>query len=251
MCITYQVSLEFRIHIMQQNLMDTNIKGTLNVLNACKNNTHHELLVHTSTSEVYGTAQHVPIDENHPIVGQSPYSATKIAADKLVESYNLSFDLPIITARPFNTFGPRQTTRAIIPTIITQLLSNSNELKLGDISTTRDFNFVQDTVEGILSISENKILIGKVLNIGSGLEWSIEQTAKIIMKLMNKNIEIISDQKRKRPKNSEVERLLADNSLILSQTNWKPSFDFEDGLEKTINWIKNNKNFFRDNKFLI
>ena len=194
-------------------------------------------IIHTSTSEVYGTAKYVPIDEIHPLNAQSPYSASKISADHIVQSFFNSFNLPVVTLRPFNSFGPRQSLRAIIPTIISQLLSNQKELKLGDILTTRDFNYVEDTVEGIIALSKNLNLIGRVFNIGTGKEWSIEETAKKIMELVGKEVPIIIEEKRKRPMNSEVERLLADNRSIISETGWKPMTSLEKGLTNTINWI--------------
>ena len=224
--------------------VDTNITGTLNVLQACRNSNALIRLVHTSTSEVYGTAQFVPITENHPLTGQSPYSASKIAADMLVESFHRSFGVPAVTARPFNTYGPRQTARAVIPTIVSQLISGCDELQLGEISPTRDFNFVQDTVEGFISLAECKAAEGQAINIGSGQEWSIEATAKLLMQCCGYDVPIISDEKRIRPKKSEVTRLVADPTRLQTLTTWQPQTSFSDGLLKTIDWIRANPRYF-------
>lgn len=224
--------------------IDTNITGALNVLEACRRSDSLVRVVHTSTSEVYGTAQTVPISETHPLVGQSPYSATKIAADKLVESFYLSFQLPVVTARPFNTFGPRQTARAVIPTIISQLLSGAESLTLGALTPTRDFNYVLDTVDALIALGLCPNAEGRVVNIGTGQDWSIEQTAKMLMEITNRNIPIVSDEARIRPEGSEVSRLVADNTLIKSLTDWTPKISFRDGLKCTSDWIQYNVSLF-------
>jgi len=229
--------------------VDTNIKGTLNILQAAKELNLERTIV-TSTSEVYGTAQYIPIDENHPLQPQSPYSATKIAADQLALSFYNSFELPVAIVRPFNTYGPRQSARAVIPTIITQLANNINDIKLGSLTPTRDFNYVQDTVNGMIAMlnADSKIL-GEVVNIGSNFELSIGDLAINIAKLMNKEINIITDEQRLRPKNSEVERLYAANAKALSLLDWEPQYSglkgFEKGLQKTINWFSNPANLKR------
>ena len=224
--------------------VDTNITGTLNVLQACRNSNELVRLVHTSTSEVYGTAQFVPITEKHPLSGQSPYSATKIGADMLVESFHRSFGVPAVTARPFNTYGPRQTARAVIPTIASQLLSGCKELQLGAISPTRDFNYVKDTVDGFIAVAECEAAEGQVVNIGSGQEWSIEATAKLLMQCCECNVPIISDDKRIRPENSEVNRLMADPTTLQTLTTWQPKISFSDGLLQTDDWIRLNQRYF-------
>lgn len=231
--------------------VDTNITGTLNVLQACRNSDSLIRVIHTSTSEVYGTAQTVPIREDHPLVGQSPYSASKIAADKLVESFHLSFELPVVIARPFNTFGPRQTARAVIPTIASQLLSGVNELKLGALSPTRDFNYVTDTVAGFTSLALCKAAEGKVTNIGTGQEWSIEETAKLLMQITGRDVPIISDETRIRPAGSEVNRLIADASQVRSLTAWKPKVEFRTGLAKTADWVGRNLQHFQPQAFAV
>lgn len=222
--------------------VDTNIQGTLNILQAC---CHHGpgTLIHTSTSEVYGTAQYVPIDEKHPLQAQSPYSASKIAADALAYSYYCSFDLPVTIARPFNTYGPRQSARAFIPTVITQLLSGQTELQLGSLTPTRDFNYVLDTCAGFWALANATTVKGQTINIGSGMEISIEDTAKTIAKLLGKDITIMSDQDRIRPEKSEVERLCCDNTQITSLTDFTPQMSFEDGLQATIDWFSKPENF--------
>jgi NAD dependent epimerase/dehydratase len=222
----------------------TNVVGTLNVLEACRHSGTIKRLVHTSTSEVYGTAQTVPIAETHPLVGQSPYSATKIAADKLAESFHLSFGLPVVTARPFNTFGPRQTARAVIPTIASQLLAGVNELKLGALTPTRDFNYVTDTVAAFLVLAEAKALEGQVINIGSGEEHSIEETAKQLMEVTGRSVPIVGEADRLRPANSEVNRLLADSTRLKSATGWKAQVSFREGLKRTAEWVGRNAHLF-------
>lgn len=219
--------------------VDTNIKGTLNVLQAAKS-VHAERILVTSTSEVYGTAKYVPIDEKHPFQGQSPYSATKIGADRLAESFYRSFSMPITIVRPFNTYGPRQSARAVIPTIITQLLSGKEEIKLGSLDPTRDFNYVKDTVNGFIAILESQNTIGEEINIATQQEVSIGQLAKELVRQINPNANIICDTQRLRPANSEVERLLGANSKIKQLTGWAPQYNLEKGLGETIKWIKQN-----------
>jgi NAD dependent epimerase/dehydratase len=224
--------------------VDTNVVGALNVLQACRESDALIRLVHVSTSEVYGSAQQVPISESHPLVGQSPYSASKIAADKMAESYHLSFGLPVVTARPFNTFGPRQTARAVIPTIASQLVAGRSTLKLGALSPTRDFNFATDTAAGMVALALCQQAEGRVVNIGSGEEWSIAQTAEMLCEIVGRKVEIISDESRVRPEKSEVNRLLADNRLIHELTSWKTQTPFRTGLERTVEWIERNLSQF-------
>ncbi|MCX6641684.1 MAG: GDP-mannose 4,6-dehydratase [bacterium] len=231
--------------------VETNVLGALNVLEACRASKKLERLIHTSTSEVYGSAQQVPISENHPLVGQSPYSASKIAADQLAESFHRSFNLPVVIARPFNTFGPRQTARAVIPTIASQLLSKCSVLKLGARTPTRDFNYVQDTVDAMIALACCPQAEGKVVNIGSGREWSIEQTAEMLMSICDYHPNISCDEERLRPEQSEVNRLLADNRLILELTGWEPKITFEDGLRNTVEWIYRNLRHFNVNQYML
>ena len=221
--------------------IDTNVKGTLNVLQACRDHGVGRVVV-TSTSEVYGTAQYVPIDEKHPLQGQSPYSATKIGADKIAESFQLSFSLPVIIARPFNTYGPRQSARAVIPTIITQVLAGNRRIKLGSLHPTRDLNYVEDTCRGFLALAECDQAVGKTVNIGSGREISIGDLAGIIIRLMGASVEVENDDERIRPNASEVERLLCDNRLIKKLAGWVPSISLEEGLRRTIEWLSRNGN---------
>lgn len=217
----------------------TNIVGTYNILQASKQLKIENILI-TSTSETYGTAQYIPIDEKHPLVGQSPYSASKIAADQLAVSYFRSFNLPVRIVRPFNTFGPRQSARAIIPTIITQILRGYSKLQLGNIKPTRDLTFVKDTALGFIEILKAKDLYGEIINIGMNEEISIENLVKTISVILGKDIQIVVDEKRIRPQNSEVERLKCDNSKILKNTKWKPAYSLQSGLIETIKWIENN-----------
>ncbi len=219
--------------------VDTNIKGTLNVLQAARDMGNKRVLS-TSTSEVYGTAKYVPIDENHPYQGQSPYSATKIGADRLVESFYRSFELPSTIVRPFNTYGPRQSARAVIPTIITQLLSGYSEIKLGSLTPTRDFNFVKDTVNGFIKIYESDKTIGEEINIATQKEISIGDMAGELIRQINPNAKIVCDEQRMRPENSEVNRLLGCNKKIMELTDWKPQFTFEEGLAATIEFLREN-----------
>jgi NAD dependent epimerase/dehydratase len=222
----------------------TNIEGTYNVLEAARSMGVSQVLI-TSTSETYGTAQYVPIDENHPAVGQSPYSATKIAADQLALSYYLSFGVPVKIVRPFNTYGPRQSARAVIPTIITQVLHKRMEIKLGRLTPTRDLTYVKDTVNGFLAIMKSESLVGKATNIGMNNEISIEDLAGLIGRLMGGNFRIFSDSERIRPKNSEVERLRCNNAKLLHHTDWKPEFDLERGLLETIQWVTANQKVYK------
>lgn len=219
--------------------VDTNIKGTLNVLQAAKQLDLDKVLI-TSTSEVYGTAQYVPIDESHPYQGQSPYSATKIGADRLAESFYRSFGLPVAIVRPFNTYGPRQSARAVIPTIITQLLAGKEEIRLGSLTPTRDFNFVKDTAQGFIEIYRSDKTVGEEINIATQNEISIGELAEELIKQINPQAKIVCDEERLRPEKSEVNRLLGSNEKIKMLTDWEPRFTFEEGLAQTID-------FFRDN----
>ena len=219
--------------------VDTNIKGTLNVLQAAKQLDLDKVLI-TSTSEVYGTAQYVPIDESHPYQGQSPYSATKIGADRLAESFYRSFGLPVAIVRPFNTYGPRQSARAVIPTIITQLLAGKEEIKLGSLTPTRDFNFVKDTAQGFIEIYRSDKTVGEEINIATQNETSIGELAEELIRQINPQAKIVCDEERLRPEKSEVNRLLGSNEKIKMLTDWEPRFTFEEGLAQTID-------FFRDN----
>jgi len=228
-------------YISPDSYVDTNIKGTLNICQAAKENGVSRV-VHTSTSEVYGTAQYVPINEKHPLQAQSPYSATKIAADAMAMSFYNSFDLPLTIARPFNTYGPRQSARAIIPTIITQIATGKKEIKLGDTSPTRDFNFVEDTCRALTMLAESKKTIGEVINIGSNTEISINDILILIKELMSSEVTFILDDQRKRPKKSEVFRLYCDNQKIVELVGFKPKYDIRSGLKKTIDWIKKPEN---------
>lgn len=225
--------------------VDTNIKGTLNVLQAARELGVKRVL-HTSTSEVYGTACFVPITEEHPLQGQSPYSATKISADQMAYSFYSSFDLPVVIVRPFNTYGPRQSARAVIPTIITQIANGKRQIKLGAISPTRDFNYVQDTVAGFIAALHSERGLGEIVNLGSNFEISIGDTAQMISQVMNVEIEIITDEVRLRPENSEVERLWADNSKANQLFGWKPNFGgyegFKRGLIETVKWFTESDN---------
>lgn len=218
--------------------VETNIMGTMNVLQAARQ-VEVEKVVHTSTSEVYGTARYIPIDEKHPLQGQSPYSASKIGADKMVEAFNLSFGLPTVTLRPFNTFGPRQSARAIVPTIITQCLKGE-VVRLGHLNPTRDLNHVTNTVDSFLLAAGTDKAVGQTINSGFGQEISIGDLAKLIGRLMEREIKIISEKERERPPQSEVERLLADNTLAKNILGWEPQISLADGLKTTIGWIERN-----------
>jgi len=232
------IAIPFSYH-SPDTYVDTNIKGTLNILQAARDLNTSRVLI-TSTSEVYGTAKYVPIDENHPFQGQSPYSATKIGADRLAESFYRSFNIPITIVRPFNTYGPRQSARAVIPTIITQLLAGNEEIKLGSLTPTRDFNFVKDTANGFIEIAKSDRTIGEEINIATQQEISIGHLAEELIRQINPNAKIICDDQRLRPKNSEVNRLLGSNEKIKNLTSWKPQYTFEQGLSETIDFFRHN-----------
>jgi dTDP-glucose 4,6-dehydratase len=235
------ISIPYSYH-SPDTYIDTNVKGSLNIVQAAR-----ELgiskVIHTSTSEVYGTAQFVPITEEHPLQGQSPYSASKIGADQIVMSFYHSFNTPVSIVRPFNTYGPRQSARGVIPTAITQIASGARKIKLGSLHPTRDFNYVKDTVNGFIAVAESDQTIGEVVNIGSNYEISIGETVKIIAEIMKVNIEIESDSQRIRPENSEVERLWADNSKASKLTGWAPAYGgvegLKRGLQETVAWFTN------------
>ena len=231
------IAIPFSYH-SPDSYVDTNIKGTLNVLQAARDLKTKRILI-TSTSEVYGTAKYVPIDENHPYQGQSPYSATKIGADRLAESFYKSFNMPITIVRPFNTYGPRQSSRAVIPTIITQLLNGETEIKLGALTPTRDFNYVKDTVKGFIEIAKSENTIGEEINIATCSEISIEELALEIINQINPKAKIVCDEERLRPDKSEVNRLLGCNKKIKNLTNWNPEYSFKEGIKETIEWFKN------------
>lgn len=228
-------------------VVETNVMGTLNVLNATRECSVSKL-IHTSSSEVYGTAQYVPIDEQHPLQGQSPYSASKIAADKLAESFHASYNLPVGTVRPFNTYGPRQSSRAIIPTIITQVLTNEI-VHLGSLHPTRDFTYVEDTVIGFIKAAESSSIIGEVVNLGVGTEISIGSLAKRIFQLMGQEPRIVSDDMRIRPAKSEVERLLSDNAKARSLIGWEPKISLDEGLNHTIKWLRKHLTRYKINLY--
>lgn len=228
--------------------IETNVIGTYNVLQASKELSLKQVLV-TSTSETYGTAQYVPIDEKHPMVGQSPYSATKISADQLAISFFRSFNLPVKIVRPFNTFGPRQSARAIIPTVISQLLDGKTKLKLGNLTPTRDLTFVLDTVSGFLNIYKSEKLFGEVTNIGMNHEISIKDLIKLISDVMKKEVEIESEEQRIRPADSEVERLVCNNSKISQFTEWKPQYNLEKGLRATIQWLEEHMQLYKSDLY--
>ena len=230
-------------YVAPDTYVDTNIKGTVNILQAARKKNTRVLV--TSTSEVYGTAQYVPIDENHPYQGQSPYSASKIGADRLAESFYRSFDLPVTIVRPFNTYGPRQSARAVIPTIITQLLNGESQIKLGSLSPTRDFNFVKDVVNAFITILQTDACIGEEINIATNKEISIGALAKELIAQINPNAEIISEDQRLRPDKSEVERLLGSNEKIKELTDWEPEYTFSQGIAETIEWFRNEKNLLK------
>jgi len=226
---------------------EANFMGTLNVLMACRE-LGVERLVHTSSSEVYGTALRVPIDEAHPLQGQSPYSASKIGADKLVESFFCAYDLPVVTVRPFNTYGPRQSARAVIPTIITQALVN-HHVRLGNLDTLRDFTYVTDTVEGLLRAAEARDLTGRVFNLGTGQEVRIADLAQTIAQKIGHPVNLITDAERLRPEKSEVMRLLSDNSKALWELGWSPRISLDEGLDRTIAWIRDNLDLYRPGRY--
>ncbi len=237
------IAIPFSYH-SPDSYVDTNIKGTLNVLQAARQHGVDRVLI-TSTSEVYGTAQYVPIDEKHPMQGQSPYSATKIGADRLAESFFRSFKTPVIIARPFNTYGPRQSARAVIPTIITQLLSGQTELRLGNLSPTRDFNFVKDTAQGFIALAEAEAAVGQEINIATGEEHSVGDVTAFLISELNPHATIVTEEQRFRPDGSEVFRLLGDNTRITTLTSWRPAFDWKAGLRATIDWFRQPENLAR------
>lgn len=243
------IAIPFSYH-SPDSYVDTNIKGTLNVLQAAREYKTRRILV-TSTSEVYGTAKYVPIDENHPFQGQSPYSATKIGADRLAESFFRSFDLPITIVRPFNTYGPRQSARAVIPTIITQLLSGVSNIKLGALTPTRDFTYVKDTVEGFMAISGCENTIGEEVNIATQIEISMGELAAGIIKQINPAARIICDEQRLRPENSEVNRLLGSHEKITRLTGWTPRYTLKQGIQETINWMQQNMKHYKSDFYNI
>ncbi|PKM67420.1 MAG: NAD-dependent dehydratase [Firmicutes bacterium HGW-Firmicutes-2] len=230
--------------------IDTNIKGTLNILQAGRDLDTSRIFI-TSTSEVYGTAQYVPIDEKHPYQGQSPYSATKIGADRLAESFYRTFNMPITIVRPFNTYGPRQSARAVIPTIITQLLAGKEEIELGSLSPTRDFNYVKDTANGFIEIAKSDKTIGEEINIATQQEISIGELAEELIRQINPNAGIVCDEQRLRPEKSEVNRLLGSNEKIKRLTNWRPSYTFEHGLAETIEFFRNNMERYKTDLYNI
>lgn len=237
------IAIPFSYH-SPDSYVDTNIKGTLNVLQAAREFQTEKVMI-TSTSEVYGTAQYVPIDEKHPFQGQSPYSATKIGADRLAESFYRSFQLPVAIVRPFNTYGPRQSARAVIPTIITQLLAGKTEIKLGTLTPTRDFNYVKDTAEGFIAIAESDRTVGEEINIASQKEISIGDLANEIIQQINPKAELICDEQRIRPEKSEVNRLLGSNEKIKQLTGWRSKYTLAQGLEETIEWISRNMSCYK------
>ena len=243
------IAIPFSYH-SPDSYVDTNIKGTLNVLIAVRELGTERVMV-TSTSEVYGTAQYVPIDEKHPFQGQSPYSATKIGADRLAESFYRSFDLPVTIVRPFNTYGPRQSGRAVIPTIISQLLAGQQEIHLGKLSPTRDFNFVKDTAHGFMAIANCPAAIGQELNIATGEEHSIGDLANELIAQINPNAKIVCEEERLRPEKSEVNRLLGDSTKMRALTGWKPEYTFEQGLAETVAWIRDNLNTYKVGQYIL
>jgi len=243
------IAIPFSYH-SPDSYVDTNIKGTLNVLSAARDLKTPRLLV-TSTSEVYGTAKYVPIDEKHPFSGQSPYSATKIGADRLAESFYRSFGLPLTIVRPFNTYGPRQSARAVIPTIVTQLLAGRELIELGALSPTRDFTYVTDSVNGFIALSTCEEAVGEEVNIASGTEISIGSLAEVLIRLINPNAKIRSDEKRLRPEKSEVERLLGSNDKIRQLCGWEPEHDLASGLAKTVAWIEENLGAYKTDVYNI
>ena len=224
----------------------TNIEGTYNILEAAKQYSELERIVHISTSEVYGTAKYVPIDENHPYNPQSPYAATKVASDMLALSYYRSFDLPVTIVRPFNTFGPRQSLRAVIPTIITQFLSGKNEIKIGNLDTKRDFLFVKDTARGIVEVGLHPKSIGEIFNIGTGRSYSISEIIETVKEITGKDKRVVQEETRFRPEKSEVEILECDFGKAKSRTGWRPQYTFREGLEKTISWYEKNLQKFKN-----
>ena len=230
--------------------VDTNVKGTLNILQAARALETGKVLI-TSTSEVYGSADYVPIDESHPFKAQSPYSATKIGGDRLAEAFYRSFSLPVAIVRPFNTYGPRQSARAVIPTIISQLLAGKEDIHLGSLTPTRDFNYVKDTVSGFIEIESSEHTVGEEINIASGIEFSIGELARELIRQINPKAEIICENERLRPEKSEVTRLLGSNKKLKALTNWKQQYTLSQGLEETIHWMENNLNHYRTDRYNI
>jgi len=228
-------------YVAPDSYVDTNIKGTLNICQAAKE-LGNIRVIHTSTSEVYGTAEYVPINEEHPLQPQSPYSASKIGADAMAMSFYNAFDLPITIARPFNTYGPRQSARAVIPTIITQIADGAKEIKLGDTSPTRDFNYVADTCRGFIALAENSSTVGKTINVGSNFEISVQDTLELIKELMGSDVKFIVDEQRLRPGKSEVFRLWCDNTQVKTLTGFQPEYDLRVGLTETIDWFTKPEN---------
>lgn len=228
-------------YVAPDSYVDVNIRGTLNIMQASKENGVKKV-IHTSTSEVYGTARYVPIDEKHPLQPQSPYSASKIGADAMAMSFYNAFKMPVVIARPFNTYGPRQSARAVIPTIISQIAAGKKEIKLGDLSPTRDFNYVEDTCRGFIALAECDEAVGKTVNIGSNFEISVGDTLNLIKQIMGSEVKFLTDDQRIRPEGSEVFRLWCDNSLIRELTGFEPNYSIEAGLKKTINWFLQGEN---------
>ena len=241
------IAIPFSYH-SPDSYVDTNIKGTLNVLQAARELGTERIMI-TSTSEVYGTAKYVPIDEKHPFQGQSPYSATKIGADRLAESFYRSFNLPVSIVRPFNTYGPRQSARAVIHTIVSQLLAGRKEIKLGSLTPTRDFNYVKDTAAGFIAIAKSDQTIGEEINIATQREISIGELANEIIRQINPAARIVCDEQRLRPEKSEVNRLLGSNEKIKRLTQWKPSYTFEQGIQETISWMKDNMHHYKSERY--
>lgn len=228
-------------YVAPDSYVDTNVKGTLNICQAALEN-GVKRVIHTSTSEVYGTAQYVPIDEHHPLQPQSPYSASKIAADAMAMSFHNAFELPLTVARPFNTYGPRQSARAVIPTIITQIAAGKKKIKLGDVTPTRDFNYVEDTCAGFIALANCDASVGEVVNIGSNFEISIGDTLNLIREIMGSDVEFVTDEQRIRPQGSEVHRLWCDNKKIHSLTGFEPHVPLREGLQRTVDWFLNPEN---------
>ncbi|MFP3249022.1 MAG: NAD-dependent 4,6-dehydratase LegB [Paraburkholderia sp.] len=237
------IAIPFSYH-SPDSYVDTNIKGTLNVLQAARELGTQRVIV-TSTSEVYGTAQYAPIDEKHPFQGQSPYSATKIGADRLAESFYRSFNTPVVIVRPFNTYGPRQSARAVIPTLITQLLAGQTQLRVGSLTPTRDFNYVADTVAGFIELASADEAVGQEINIATGIEHSIGDVASFLISELNPSATLLTDEQRLRPEASEVFLLIGDNTLIKNLTSWRPRFDLYAGLRDTIEWFRDERNLSR------
>lgn len=228
-------------YVAPDSYVDTNVKGTLNICQAALENGCQKV-IHTSTSEVYGTARYVPIDEKHPLQPQSPYSASKIGADAMAMSFFNAFNLPLTIVRPFNTYGPRQSARAVIPTIISQIAAGTKEIKVGDVTPTRDFNYVEDTCSGFIAVAKCDDLVGHEVNVGSNFEISVADTFELIKKIMQSDVKFVVDDSRIRPEKSEVQRLWCDNSKIIKHTNFKPNYSFEQGLGKTVEWFLKSEN---------